>query len=80
MKGSKKVKTPTINIALVNRSYEFSQSQPSLSVKSSRSIVSDDFLAESHLEEIKESKVKVVNKNVIKWTPVIIGKAFPPHI
>jgi hypothetical protein len=47
---------------------------------SSLSVVSEDFLREYTFEEIKRSKVKVVNKSVIKWTPVVLGRLFPPNV
>jgi hypothetical protein len=30
------------------------------------------------LEEIKQSKLRPIEKQVVQWTPVILGTNFPP--
>ncbi len=51
-----------------------------LSAKSSRSIISQDFLNQQLLNEIKQSKARAADKKVIVWTPVVIGANFPSHV
>ena len=51
-----------------------------LSAKSSRSIISQDFLNQQLLNEIKQSKARTADKKVMVWTPVVIGTNFPSHV
>ena len=52
-------------------------SRQSSSQQSSRSILSKQVFSSRELEEIKQSTVNVVGKQVLQWTPVVIGTEFP---
>lgn len=42
-----------------------------------KSIVSDEFLSQIGQQEIKPSNIRIQDKVVLKWTPVVLGTAFP---
>ena len=55
-------------------------SSASLQSSSRGSIMNKDVLKQLKHEEIKESSVNPIDKQVLQWTPVVIGTNFPQRV
>ena len=42
--------------------------------------MSKEFLSTVKMDDLRQSKYNPVDKEVIVWTPVVIGKLFPAHV